>query len=352
MTVQVNRRAVYATTQPVDATASGNLTQSNLIPISAEVSKTVRDGDNVEIPLLRDRFGAPDFVTTAETQAITIPTFPYSGGLHDNGKAVEETPLYPLLIGSFHAEREITKDLSATAAAGDASAIYRRFTPVDDPIEAAYILYRFHKFNQEMIAAFGSMSFELTVNQAMTMQFEFQAAYRDSVVGNAPSGGTKPVFKTPPVVSRLNSDTSIHGLSDALGNCITSISFSQNATISPEDCIGPDGVAPTKYKQTNRAATGSITFLIDETKLVEFNQVIGGKKALSAPVTNNSGKIEALIKVGTKPGEIFVFGSKRFKIGNPEEGEANGTGTYTCPITFIPEGDEPDYELGWIGDIS
>lgn len=351
MTVQTNRRAVYANTQPNNSTTAGQLTQDNLIPISADVAKTVRDGDNVEIPLLRDRFGAPDFVTTAETQAISIPTFPYSGGLANNGAAVEETPLYPLLIGSFHAETEIAKDLTSTAS-GNETAVYRRFTPVDDPLLSAYILYRFHKFNQEMINAYGTMSFAVEVNQAATMNFDFQSAYRDSVVAAAPSGGTKPVFGTPPVVSRFNSNTSIKGLSTQLGNCITSFSFSQNATISPIDCIGSDGIAPTKYSQTNRAATGEITFLIDETTLAEFNKVIGGKKALSAPVEIKNNKLSALVQVGTTPGNIFVFGSKRFKLGNPTEGEVNGTGSYTCPITFIPEGDTPDYELGWIGDIT
>lgn len=349
--VQVNKKAAYAAEQDVGSETGATLTKANLVPLRDNVSKTVRDGTNYEIPLLRGRYGANDFVTTEETQAMTVPTFPYASSLHSNGKAVNRSILHPLIQGSFHQEKEYDKDLG-TSAGGEAT-VLRTYAPVDDPIKSTTLLYRYHKFNQRMVDAYGSTSFTAAINEAASIEFAYQSAYKASVVENEPAGGTKPVFGTPPVLSRFNTDARVSStLSAALGNCIQSFSFNQNATINPLFCIGDEGISPAMYRQTDRAATGEITFLIDVDTLDEFNETIGGKKALSVPISVSEGKIQGLVVIGTKPGETFVFGSKRFKLGNPTEGEVTGTGSYTVPITFIPEGDDPDYEFGWAGDMS
>lgn len=356
--VRSNRQAIYAKEQALGTTDPVAIDRSNAIPVSTDVGKTLLDDNGVEIPILKGRLGANDSVVIAETQTATIPTFPIGGGLSTTSgeeKVPNNSPLDPLIGACFHKIEKLKADLGETSGPGETRVL--KYTPVDDPIRSATIVYKDDKYTQTMANSFGSMAFAAEVGSAASMTFNMQAAYRDPEVftGEYPKTGNTPTYQQIPVVSGAKDFINVKGLPPQLSNCVTSFSFNQNATVSPRDCITREGNRAITYHQTGRAATGEITFYIDAKTIVELFKAAGGKMFLSAPLTAEAdGTVSGLIQLGAGNGKgnTFVFGSKSFKIGAPTRGDIDGQGTFTCPITFIPRGDDPDYEFAFLGDLT
>lgn len=362
-TVRVNKKAVYAAVQEVNGSAA-TLTKANLIPISADVSKSYIDDNSVEIPVLRGTFGANDSVIISETQGANIPSFPIGGGLVGATDAPAESPVHPLIMGCFHNQSKLGIDFSTAAASAGDERLHKYF-PVDDPVKSATINYKFDKFSQTMVNAFGSLSARFVVGEASGMSFNYQAAFKKPDQ-DFPKTGTVPVFKSVPVVTGQSQTILAPGLPAPLSNCVRSFSFEQGSTLAPIDCITREGNRAITYQQTGRVSTGEIVFDIDADNFEKgaTNQLFdyaGGKKALSAPISSDGTTPSGLIIVGSdidpaapkiSTGNTFIFGSHNFKIGSPAEGDSDGIGTFTCPITFIPTGNNPDYEFGFIGKMA
>lgn len=359
-TVRTNKKAIYANVQEVNGDAVG-LTLANLIPISADVSKSYLDDNSVEIPVLKGTLGANDSVIISETQGASIPSFPIGGGL--NGEAPALSPVHPLIMGCYHKLEEFEADFS-TESSGSGDTRIHKYSPVDDPIHSCTIIYKFDKFSQKMVNAFGTMSGSWTVGEAASMTFEFQSAFKKPDQ-DFPKTGTAPTFKSVPVVTGQSPTILAPALPAPLSNCVRSFSFTQGTTTTPVDCITREGNRDITYIQTARSATGEIVFDIDADNFANgaTNQLFdyaGGKKALSAPITSDGTTPSGLIIVAAdidpaapkkSTGNTFIFGSNNFKIGSPAEGDIDTIGTFTCPITFIPTGGKPDYEFGFIGGM-
>lgn len=351
-TVRTNKQAIFVASQEVDGSAA-TLTRANAIPISSDVGKSFIDDNSVEIPVLKDRLGANDSVIISETQGATIPTYPLGGGLAADNKAYNRSPLDPLLLGSFHKLEEFERDLT-TPATGGSDARIGIYSPVDDPVKSATIRYQYDKFFQEMENAFGSTSFSAEVGSPASMSFRYQAAYKapEKLTEAKKLTGTTPTFRQIPVVTGASEYLKVNGLPPEL-NCVTSFNLNQNSTLSDIDCITREGGNPIKYQQSGRSATGEISFYIDADTIEELFRKAGGKMFIEAPLklTADGNDIIGMFSMG-KPGNKIVIGAQRFKIGGPTASNNNNIGIFTCPITFIPEGDKPDYQIAFVGDLN
>ena len=361
MTVRTNKQAIYAAIQD-DATKEA-LTKANLIPISEDVSKTFLEDNSVEKPELRGTFGANDSVIISQTQAVTIPSFIQGGGIVDKKKTPKAPPVAPLLKACFH-EEEFRNASNAKEANADDQRVVR-YAPMDNEVFGATIRYQIDDIKQEMVSAKGTMSLSIEVGSFASMTFEMQSPY-----GTAPSkdaakdiSGTIPPFQQTLAVSGQTT-LSVPGLPDAFSNCVRSFSLTQGVTISAIDCATREGGNAIKYIQTGREATGEIVFDVSEDKIAELVKVWGGLKAIkdSEPFKIASNKVtKALILLGERKadnsdyvykGNTFAVASANYKIGAPTLGDSDGIATWTFPITFIPDGTNPDYELYYIGDLS
>ena len=346
MTVRVNRAAVYAVTQSSSGSAEA-VDNDNLIPISADVSKTFLTDNSVERPELKGTFGANDSVIISQTQGISIPSFIQGGGL--STKAVKLPPVDPLLRACFHKANFMTKE--GATENDESNAIYVRYVPSDDdPTNGgATVLYQLDGLRQQMINALGTMSLGIEVGSFATHTFEMQSPYAAPSKEAAPTGGTKPTFQEAIAVSGKTT-FSLPSLPDEFSNCVRSFSLTQNATISEIDCATKAGNRDITYTQTARASTGEITFDMDEDKVVALSKIWGGGKALSTPFAHGSGTPTALVRIGNTNGNTLFIGSHNYKVGAPTAGDSDGIATWTFPITFIPDGNNPDYELVYMGN--
>ena len=359
MTIRTNKQAIYAKDQGGDSYVDPR-NKENLIPISADISKTFLEDNSIENPELRGGFGANDSVIISETQAISIPTFIQGGGLDkdlNGGKAPKSPPVDPLLLASFH-KKDYRKNDGTAGNSNGADAAMIRYIPADDEIKGASLLYRLEDIEQKMESAKGTMSLNIEVGAFASMTFELQGPYalKDKSAGVAKNDtditGTAPTFQPTLAVSGQNT-LSVPGLPEEFANCVRSFSLTQGVTISAIDCATREGNNPIKYVQTGRSATGEIVVDVDDgASLTKLLKKWGGRGTFQSKLSVGSMKPNALIVLGTTAGNQFAVASNNYKIGAPTLGDADGIATWTFPITFIPKGGEPDYELYYIGKLT
>ena len=377
MTVRTNKQAIYAKTEGTVGTFASP-TKENLIPISEDVSKTFLEDNSVEKPELRGTFGANDSVIISQTQAVTIPSFIQGGGLAGaNKKNPKVPPAAPLLKACFHEEKffkiNAGKDGIESETSNGDDTRFVRYIPVDGDGEPASIQYQLDGVQQKMTSAKGTMSLSMEVGAFASMTFEMQSAYEDPSV--ATTSGTAPTFKETLAVSGQNTlyvpglfDPDGDGGNKALFNkvCVRSFSLTQGVTISSIDCATREGGNPIKYVQTAREATGELVLDVEaaNTQLQNLVKAWGGKTSQSAPLKNTDKKITGALVVLTQTwnatttqpdfstGNTFVVAANNFKIGAPTVGDSDGIATWTFPLTFIPTGGKPDYELYYVGNLS
>lgn len=368
MTTRTNKQAIYAKKQETAGTAETFTDKANLIPISTDISKTFLEDNSVERPELRGTFGAPDSVIISQTQSVSIPSFIQGGGVKKGADTVVDPPVRPLLEACFHKVDLLKKDGSTTEET-TGSEIIQKYSPSDDDIVGATILYQIDGIQQIMEEAKGTMSLNMAVGEFASMTFEMQSPYVDPTVTSAPTGNP-PTFKSTLAVSGQNT-LSVPGLFNETGNklfdkvCVRSFSLTQGVTISAIDCATREGGNAIKYVQTARAATGEIVVDVEaeSDELAKLVATWGGQKPYKAPFTVASGDIDSALvvltetwdKTAKKPdyttGNTFAVAASNFKIGAPTLGDSDGIATWTFPLTFIPSDGKPDYELYYIGSL-
>lgn len=367
MTVRTNTQAIYAIDQAAADTFSA-VTKENLIPISSDVSKTFLEDNSIERPELRGGFGANDSVIISQTQGVSIPTFIQGGGLKATDNYLLPPPQAPLLKACFHKQEFLKADLStgATVAAKDVQFI--KYSPIDvEPTDfhGASLLYRIEDIEQKMTSAKGTMSLSIEVGAFASMTFEMQSPYTNPIKNADVVSGTAPTFQQTLAVSGQNTFR-VPGIPDGFSECVRSFSLSQNVTISAIDCATKNGFRDIKYIQTARAATGEIVFDMDSAKVAELVKVWGGQGELSSNISAPaSGQINTgLVQLGevdtstkgsekfTQTGNQLVIAANNYKIGAPTAGDSDGIATWSFPITFIPKGGKPDYELYYVGKLA
>ena len=358
MTVRTNTQAIYAKTH-ASAGSDETLTKANLIPISPDISKTFLEDNSIERPELRGGFGANDSVIISQTQGVSIPTFIQGGGVASGKKNPLAPPVAPLLKACFHTEAFLDASLVAQSSADDQRVI--RYAPTDDDVVGAALLYRIDDIEQKMTSAKGTMSLSIEVGSFATMTFEMQSPYTAPTENNSAVSGTAPTFQQTLAVSGQNTFR-VPGLNDDYASCVRSFSLSQNVTISAIDCATQDGFNAIKYVQTARAATGELVFDMDEDKVEKLAEVWGGQGALKSnfAIASNAvtggliqlGEVDTSAKKYKNTGNQFVVAANNYKFGAPTVGDSDGIATWSFPITFIPSGGKPDYELYYIGDLS
>ena len=351
-TVRTNTQAIYAKFQ-TEAAKIDTRNKANLIPISPEISKTFLEDNSIERPELRGGFGANDSVIISQTQGVSIPTFIQCGGLNSGKKSPKEPPVDPLLCACFHQKKFVKKDGTLADEVGD-DTIYVRYTPTDDDVFGATLLYKIDDIEQEMVSAKGTMSLSIEVGSFATMTYEMQSPYTAPVSNTDAVSGTANKFQPTLAVSGQNT-LKVPNLPEEFANCVRSFSLSQNATISAIDCATREGDRKITYTQTGRAATGEIVVdaqaadVDSKGGIEKLAKAWGGQKPLKSDYKLADGT-GGLIQLGTEAGNIFVVAANNYKIGAPTLGDSDGIATWTFPITFIPVGGEPDYELYYVGN--
>ena len=339
MTNRTNKRAIYAKLQgSLGADANPNL--DNSIPVN-EISNTPLVADEVERDELVGYFGAKGKAIANKTQAISV-TAPIIGSTVSSKKPAL-SPLHPLIIACYHEALPVGADLTSPESGGAIRA--NLYKPTDGDGTPATLAYVYDKFLQKALDARGTMSLNMTTGQFSTMTFEMQAPFSAPTTTGVPvTGGTRPRFVPSELVTG-NGTLRVPGLpADLLANCVRSFTFTQNATISSKDCATIVGDNSIEYIQTNRESTGEIVVDIDETKLAKFYEVAGTENGFAAPLSVEGS--------GGTAAQTFVFGASNILLGAPTEGDTDGIGTYTIPLTFRPIGAETDYRFGWVGDIT
>ena len=358
-TVRTRRQAIYAKVQQ-DGTFA-NPDKGNLIPISADVSKTFLEDNSIEKPELRGGFGANDSVIISQTQAVSIPSFIQGGTV--KSKVLELPPVDPLLCACYHKRTYLGSDGTTKANANGTDAAIIKYEPSDDEVFGASLIYQLDSVQQKMTSAKGTMSLSMGVGEFASMTFEMQSPYTDPTKDAAPTKGTVPPFNQTLAVSGQNT-LSVPNLPPQFSGCVRSFSLTQGVTISAIDCANREGGNAIKYVQTARAATGEIVFDIGADQIEELVKVWGGQQAINdvSKFTVASEQVSsALVLLGerltdnkkiAKNGNVFAVAANNYKIGAPTLGDSDGIATWTFPITFIPVGGKPDYELYYIGDLS
>ena len=350
MAIRTNKQAVYAVDQKTAGTFQGGIDKSNLIPISADVSKTFIEDNSVEKPELRGTFGANDSVIISQTQGISIPTFIQGGDLTaDGAKSIKKPPVHPLLKACFHTEKSLANDLTAESDAS--AAVVWQYAPADADVVGASIIYQLDTITQQMSDAKGTMSLSLATGEFSTMTFEMQGPYSAPTKPTLPTG-TANTYPEVLAVSGQNT-LSVPALPEEFADCVRSFSLTQGVTISSIDCATKAGNNKIKYVISGRSVTGELVVDVsDGSDLAKLVAAWGGQKMLSAPFSVASAAPKGLIVLGTKPGNQIAIGADNFKIGAPTLNDAEGIATWTLPLTFFARGGKPEYTLNYIGNLA